>query len=284
MKGTAGEMRSGDNRCRRIDIPRPIVEEEQHQEDGASHSNDRKNINGASKQNVPTVDSIGWEGSASSFVDSMKRFFAPCVGVVDAASLFIGGCRPLHYTDNETNPREGSLDKKNSSNIAADDVIMRLRERNGGFNARQSTKQQQKRGDTLEIPTHGMLFDDDDVSALSAHTLEEMERLRIAQQKRLSNFYISPPPNRKHQSRSKKQQSQTERMNSWNSQPSYSIQPDSLSICVSTSGSSSDSEGVIEKRRKKIHRCGPYIASPAPWGVINSSTIEIDGSKTHRVG
>eukprot|EP00536_Pseudo-nitzschia_multiseries_P002037 jgi/Psemu1/4728/gm1.4728_g len=152
------ENNAESQRGRSFSIPQPIAEEDQQQP----------------QSEAGKADDQG--SKAATFIDSVKKFFAPCVGVVDAASLYIGECRPANY--------EG-CDPNHHDNVA-EDVIMRLRERNGGFS------RGKRRSETLEIPTNGILFDDDDVSAISSHTLEEMERLRMAQKSGLSNFQLSP--------------------------------------------------------------------------------------------
>jgi hypothetical protein len=93
-------------------------------------------------------------------MESVSKMFAPCVGVVDAASFFIGNCR---------------FGKEPYESYGGD-AAQRLRG-HPGIHA----VPQKRQGETLEIPANSGF--DDDVSAISAHTLEEMERLRLAQQK-----------------------------------------------------------------------------------------------------
>mmetsp|Transcript_36520 Transcript_36520/g.36935 ORF Transcript_36520/g.36935 Transcript_36520/m.36935 type:complete len:307 (+) Transcript_36520:294-1214(+) len=287
------------DRSKRLMIPQPIAEEGQQQQ---QQEHLRQDQTEKASQSIPIMGNGSY---ASSFINSMKNFFAPCVGAVDAASLYIGECRPSKYETYETNQQGGD----NNNNVA-EDVIMRLRQRNGAF-TKQAVKQ--KRGETLEIPTHGMLLDDDDVSALSAHTLEEMERLRIAQQsnKRISNFHMSPPPKTKAnhrtnksssnniirpKSRHQKQQSAQSQHSTfgsftnkklWNIQQHHQSSPvfsspnnGDLSICVSASDSSSSSEGIIEQGQEKKDRRGP--APPPGWGKMESTKEH--RFKTHRVG
>ena len=124
------------HRGRNFTIPQPIAEEQQQSQlESSAEETDKKS------------------SPAAALIDSVKQFFAPCVGAVDAASLYIGDCRTSKDSD--------VIDQ--GENVA-EDVIMRLRERNGGFR-QQNMK---RRSETLEIPTHGMLFDDDDVSAISS--------------------------------------------------------------------------------------------------------------------
>jgi hypothetical protein len=115
-----------------------------------------------------------------SLIESVRKVFAPCVGVVDAASIFMGNCR------------FGKDAYEN--NGGGDGIAMRLR--NGAMH----NTVQKRQGETLEIPAHGGF--DDDVSAISAHTLEEMERLRQAQQK--SKLQMLTPPNNNNSSRKPK--------------------------------------------------------------------------------
>jgi hypothetical protein len=106
----------------------------------------------------------------TSLIESVRKVFAPCVGVVDAASIFMGNCRFGKDAYDHTGGGDG--------------IHMRLR------NGTVHTTVQKRQGETLEIPANGGF--DDDVSAISAHTLEEMERLRQAQQK--SKLQMLTPP------------------------------------------------------------------------------------------
>jgi hypothetical protein len=185
-----------DRSSRRFTIPQPIAEEEQQQEQQESQ-------HGVSVIVGENNYEAHHGSSASAFINSMKNIFAPCVGAVDAASLFMDECRPSKFDTCNINQNVGgnynsnNNNNNNNNNNGAEDVIMRLRERNGAYTTKQAMHKQ-KRGETLEIPTHaGMMFDDDDVSAISAHTLEEMELLRMAQKSKrggISNFHMSPPP------------------------------------------------------------------------------------------
>lgn len=249
------------HRGRNFRIPQPIAEEEQQQQ-----------------QLEPTMEETDTkESPAAVFIDSVKKFFAPCVGAVDAASFYIGECRASNL--------DSSDDK--GENIA-EDVIMRLRERNGGFRQ----QKQKRRNETLEIPTHGMLFDDDDVSAISSHTLEEMERLRTAQNSRLSTFHMSPTINYSNIMRPKsgdklnrdpagacpaayvnKQNREIKKSQESNQSTELT---NHLSICVSAS----DSTNSEEMEQRKQDATGFY-STPLPWG---SKTEKDEGFKTHRVG
>lgn len=255
-------------RGRNFTIPQPIAEEEQQQQLG------------------PAIeDAETKESAAAAFIDSIKNFFAPCVGAVDAASLFIGECRPTKYD---------TCDPIEQGENVAEDVIMKLRERNGAF--KQPTGK--RRSETLEIPTHGMLFDDDDVSAISSHTLEEMERLRIAQSSRLSNFHLSPSniyestsnnilrPNPADKLAGKQAAARKNafRNNTWNIQQSpttekktvHATSERDLSISISTSDSSS-SDGF----RQRENDTALAKSTPPSWG---NKAGKGQGFKTHRIG
>ena len=259
---TTRETNIESHRGRNFTIPQSIAEEHQQQP-----------IDEDIKETGTT------ESSAAAFIDSVKKFFAPCVGVVDAASLYIGECRPSNFD---------TFDPNEKGENVAEDVIMKLRERNGGFK-QQAVK---RRSETLEIPTHGMLFDDDDVSAISSHTLEEMERLRMAQNSRLSNFQMSPNINHNRIMRPKAgnqlsgqksgaQSTVSSNNQNWEIKKSpvtneSAVATNELSICVSASDSSS-SEGV-EQKKDDISRTQ---STPPSWG---SEVEKHEGFKTHRVG
>ena len=251
---TSQENNMESHRGRNFTIPQPIAEEEQHQQQLESSA----------------VETDNKTSPAAALIDSVKQFFAPCVGAVDAASLYIGECRP-----------SSDLDPNDQGDNIAEDVIMRLRERNGGF--RQHTVR--RRSETLEIPTHGMLFDDDDVSAISSHTLEEMERLRLAQNSRLSSFQISPSSNYSSVESAAsnilrpKLTVGGQKAEAWNIQKSLASNEtptdatDDISICVSASDSSSSQ--VIKD--DKVHE---QSAQPS-WG---NKADNDEGFKTHPVG
>lgn len=111
---------------------------------------------GETPENAPKTQ----DDAATSFIESVRKVFAPCVGVVDAASILMGNCR---------------FGKEAYDNGAGDGLAMRLK--TGAMHK----VGQKRQGETLEIPANGGF--DDDVSAISAHTLEEMERLRQVHQK-----------------------------------------------------------------------------------------------------
>lgn len=258
---TSRESNIESHRGRNFTIPQSIAEEE-HQQQPLEADNDQTGAK---------------ESPAVAFIDSVKKFFAPCVGAVDAASLYIGECRPSNLN---------TFDPNDQGENVAEDVIMKLRERNGGF--KQQTAK--RRSETLEIPTHGMLFDDDDVSAISSHTLEEMERLRMAQNSRLSNFQMSPNINYTNIMRPKS----GDRISEQNTAGESTVCPtdweikkssitneseeatNELSICVSVSDSSS-SEGV-EHHKDDIGRAH---SSPPSWG---NKMGKNEGFNTHPVG
>lgn len=85
---------------------------------------------------------------------TVKTVFGHCVGIVDVASIVLASCRGE------------SEEGENSDKVSP---ILEL-----GL-SKSSKKSRKRQGDTLEFPTNGGF--EDDVSALSARTLEEMERL-----------------------------------------------------------------------------------------------------------
>ncbi|KAG7357233.1 hypothetical protein IV203_001921 [Nitzschia inconspicua] len=109
------------------------------------------------------------EDSAASFIESVRKVFAPCVGVVDAASILMGNCR---FSKDSFDTGEGGMANRLKTGAMQKSV-------------------QKRQGETLEIPANGGF--DDDVSAISAHTLEEMERSRQA--KRNSRMQLLTPTN-----------------------------------------------------------------------------------------
>ena len=113
--------------------------------------------------------------TATEFLESVKQVFAPCGGVVDAASFILGNCRGS--TKSSAVVDEGGLLRcgGGAHGTTSEDIVYRLRERGAAVF---STSTQRRQGETLEFPANGGF--DDDVSAISAHTLEEMERLRMA--------------------------------------------------------------------------------------------------------
>lgn len=103
---------------------------------------------------LPTENENG-ESAEDGLWESAVKIFSPCVGVVDFASIFIQNCR----TQSTEDMKKG---------VDGQPVLkMKLRRP-----AQQQSRRRQ--GETLEFPVNGGF--DDDVSAISAHTLEEMER------------------------------------------------------------------------------------------------------------
>lgn len=234
------------HRGRNFTIPQPIAEEQQQSQlESSAEETDKK------------------ASPAEALIDSVKQFFAPCVGAVDAASLYISDCRTSKH-----------LDVIDQGENVAEDVIMRLRERNGGF-GQQTMK---RRSETLEIPTHGMLFDDDDVSAISSHTLEEMERLRLAQNSRLANFQMSPSSVNSNIMRPKPTDP-GQKPGAWNIQkPQVTNEAINLlsPIGVTASDSSSSQGNEPQTDDKALEE-----SAPPSWG----SKADEDGNfKTHPVG
>ncbi|KAL3914604.1 MAG: hypothetical protein SGILL_006038 [Bacillariaceae sp.] len=137
-------------------------------------SRDNPPVETGNKVPPPTIQEET-DPAAFSFVESVRKVFAPCVGVVDAASFLMGNCR-----FGTSNPNSGY-----ETNVAT-------RLRNG---AMAKTVAQKRQGETLEIPAYEGF--DDDVSAISAHTLEEMERLRMVRQRQRKLQTLNPPSSRR---------------------------------------------------------------------------------------
>ena len=211
---SAPENTAESNRGRNFTIPQPIAEE---------HT---------------AAETDNQTPSAAALIDSVKQFFAPCVGAVDAASVYIGSCRP---SDEDPNGQGENI---------AEDVIMRLRKKHGGF----QDQNMKRRSELLEIPTHGVMFDDDDVSAISAHTLEEMERLRLAQKGRLSTFQMSPTP---HYADNPASNLLGPIQDQFASKAASPDDANDMSICVSVSDSTSDEGMKVEK--------APDTSAPPSW-------------------
>jgi hypothetical protein len=107
----------------------------------------------------PTPEDDSEDSRNGFFENAVRNIFGPCVGVVDVASFFIQNtCRG--QTKEEDRGAEGPAILK-----------MKLRKPAPGQRSRR------RQGETLEFPSHGGF--DDDVSAISARTLEEMERLEF---------------------------------------------------------------------------------------------------------
>lgn len=185
-------------------------------------------------------DATKEKGATSTFIDSIKKIFAPCVGVVDAASIIMGNCR------GEKDPAYEPYDLNLHGGDPLD-VVMRLRERNAALNV----KLQKRQGETLEFRSNGGF--DDDVSAISAHTLEEMDRLRMSV-KDIGHLHLMPKKSRRPKVNSlseiettKSQYSRSAFTNEklWTMQRPMnrtSNDVDDLSNGVSTSGSESSAE------------------------------------------
>jgi hypothetical protein len=89
--------------------------------------------------------------------ESAVKIFGPCVGDVDFTSFFQNSCRA---------PTAEGVNK-----VADGNQILKMKLR------KPAPKSRKRQGETLEFPVNGGF--DDDVSAISAHTLEEMERLEM---------------------------------------------------------------------------------------------------------
>lgn len=126
-------------------------------------------------------DEQGEEQSTSSFIQSIKKVFAPCVGVVDAASFMMANCRGEKETQYETYDMN-----LNGPDLV--ETVMGLRQRNAPMN---EMKVQKRQGETLVF--HATAGFDDDVSAISSHTLEEMERSRMFTNGIGQSHIMAPP-------------------------------------------------------------------------------------------
>jgi hypothetical protein len=148
----------------------PPTKEHQEEEEKILHSEDDDNQFGVDE-----------EGSTSSFIQSIKKVFAPCVGLVDVASFIMGNCRGEKGTPYE--PYDMNLSGPDPM-----EIVMKLRQRNAA--AMNDRKVQKRQGETLEF--RAVTVFDDDVSAISAHTLEEMERSQISSNG-IGKFHVMAP-------------------------------------------------------------------------------------------
>jgi hypothetical protein len=98
------------------------------------------------------------ECNESLLESAVKNIFGPCVGAIDVASCII----------------QSTCGGDEETKIAKTDVsVLGMKLKRPAPNQRVKRRQ----GETLEFPANDGF--DDDVSAISAHTLEEMERLHL---------------------------------------------------------------------------------------------------------
>ena len=92
-----------DRSSRRFTIPQPIAEEEQQQQQQQQESQQHGFPIIVEETNYEAHQHHHGSSSASAFINSVKNIFAPCVGAVDAASLFMDDCRPSKFDTWNTN-------------------------------------------------------------------------------------------------------------------------------------------------------------------------------------
>ena len=107
---------------------------------------------------------------------AMKSIFGTCIGAVDMASYMIQNtCGGNEEVNN------------NKAGTAGDNAVPVLKLRKPVPN---SAHVKRRQGDTLEFPANWNGVFDDDVSAISALTLEEMEKLQIFRKQ--NNIHVNP--------------------------------------------------------------------------------------------
>ena len=118
---------------------------------------------GGGSKTSPSPPSTG--GTDEQVDQFLRQLFGSCGGMVDAAVfLFQATCRG----------QEGKEDAANQG--GEQHQFLRMPNRRRAYPTPGGTRAK-RQGETLEFPTQGGF--DDDVSALSAHTLEEMERNNV---------------------------------------------------------------------------------------------------------
>ena len=183
-------------------------------------------VSEASKQKQEPSDDGLWESA-------VKNVFGPCVGVVDFASFFLrSGCRTKV-------PDEGIKEGENP--------VLKAKLK------KPASRSRRRQGETLEFPVN--VGFDDDVSAISAHTLEEMERLEmLSKGMNLSANVVAGDPSTHRNGGKKPYPGQRlvpppkVRDLEWTYQVPRKNSNTSLSLGVSTSGSASSEEADREKK------------------------------------
>ena len=173
--------------------------------------------------------------SRDAFFEEFRSLLISCGGVVDVASLFFqDGCRGQGTDEPQHETMQPAILKPTLKNQS------------------QGVKSRRRQGETLEFPSHGGF--DDDVSAISAHTLEEMERLQLMASKMPLPTIPSPPRtprippsgNSEHKreiiAKPRIRCSDSEDKLDWNYQLPRQTSNTSASLGVSTSGSGSSSD------------------------------------------
>jgi hypothetical protein len=194
----------------------PVVAKQSPQQ-GSSAIHSRDN------QKNSTDDEGLWE--------SAVKIFGPCVGDVDFSSFFQNSCQA---------PTAQAVNK-----VAEGNRILKMKLK------KPSPRSKKRQGETLEFPKNGGF--DDDVSAISAHTLEEMERLEMMTKSMgLSATVAAEAPSRTKRDAKKSIKNPVEgqqlappvkvRDLEWTYQVQQPVSDESISIGVSTSGSASSAE------------------------------------------
>ena len=177
------------------------------------------------------------------FVEStVDHLFGKCVGIVDTASGVFQRCK-------------GHSNAKTREEFDASRLFAARKNR--------SRRMRRRQGHTLEVPAHGEF--EDDVSALSANTLEEMERLakhmarRAKRGQQTTTNLKNPLPGQQLVPPSIRTDRSTDQLSppasvrdSW----TYSVQRATSytdqSIAVSTSGSSSSQEEPLNRPAQRV--------------------------------
>ena len=195
-------------------IPQPRIDQGDNEEKPNHHDQRCDDDNSEPQDKSPSVSS-----SSSVMMLTMnsvvKKIFAPCFGAVDidavkttvttgadsSPSCMLAQCRPSSTRDttdedvNKPQPQHTQHVQNTTSNHTHKN------------NRRQP--QQQRRYKTTPDPNYGeiltkntngrMFYNDDDVSTLSAYTLEEMEQRgnRPTRKNIFKNYYMSPKKNYK---------------------------------------------------------------------------------------
>jgi len=195
-------------------IPQPRIDQGDNEEKPNQHDQRREDDNGEPQDKSPSVSS-----SSSVMMLTMnsvvKKIFAPCFGAVDidavkttvttgadssSSSCLLAQCRP-------SSTRDTTDDDVNKPQPQHTQHVQNTSNRKHTNNRRHP--QQQRHYKTTPDPNYGeiltkntngrMFYNDDDVSTLSAYTLEEMEQRgnRPTRKNIFKNYYMSPKKNYK---------------------------------------------------------------------------------------
>jgi hypothetical protein len=181
---------------------------------------------------IPSPDNQK-NGTDEGLWESAVKIFSPCVGVVDFASIFMQNSCRAQTPEDVKKEAEGTQILK-----------MKLR--------KPAPRSRKRQGETLEFSKNGGF--DDDVSAISAHTLEEMERLGVTTKSmNLSGTVAATVPSsiKSNAKKSTKKAVKGQKLASppakirdlnWTYQVPRPNSDTSMSLGVSTSGSASSGE------------------------------------------